>query len=136
MTCQARLRCTHIVLVCSFHFHGTRCHDNICGTSVVTFSLFSSEEHMEPGWNNVLESDVKEARNLLELSGWVHWWWTKMVVFCWVVGRTGRAGKTGVATTFLTLFDSDVFYDLKQVICAVDFLEWNCYNIDVHNLAC
>jgi superfamily II DNA/RNA helicase len=59
-----------------------------------------------------------------------------MVVFCWVVGRTGRAGKTGVATTFLTLFDSDVFYDLKQVIYAVHFLQWNCYNIDVHNLAC
>jgi ATP-dependent RNA helicase DDX23/PRP28 len=39
-----------------------------------------------------------------------------MVVFCWVTGRTGRAGKTGVATTFLTLFDSDVFYDLKQML--------------------
>jgi superfamily II DNA/RNA helicase len=59
-----------------------------------------------------------------------------MVVFCWVVGRTGRAGKTGVATTFLTLFDSDVFYDLKQVICVVNFLQWNCYNVDVHNLSC
>ncbi|CAM6029045.1 unnamed protein product [Sphagnum balticum] len=32
------------------------------------------------------------------------------------IGRTGRAGKTGVATTFLTLFDSDVFYDLKQML--------------------
>ncbi len=32
------------------------------------------------------------------------------------VGRTGRAGKTGIATTFLTLHDSDVFYDLKQVL--------------------
>ncbi|CAI9094177.1 OLC1v1029870C1 [Oldenlandia corymbosa var. corymbosa] len=30
------------------------------------------------------------------------------------IGRTGRAGKTGVATTFLTLNDSDIFDDLKQ----------------------
>ncbi|CAI5475034.1 unnamed protein product, partial [Closterium sp. Yama58-4] len=39
------------------------------------------------------------------------------------IGRTGRAGKTGVATTFLTLHDSDLFYDLKQMLtqsgCAV-----------------
>lgn len=32
------------------------------------------------------------------------------------IGRTGRAGKTGVATTFLTLHDTDVFYDLKQML--------------------
>ncbi|KAG5541916.1 hypothetical protein RHGRI_021668 [Rhododendron griersonianum] len=32
------------------------------------------------------------------------------------IGRTGRAGKTGVAATFLTLGDSDVFYDLKQML--------------------
>lgn len=32
------------------------------------------------------------------------------------IGRTGRAGKTGVATTFLTLHDSEVFYDLKQML--------------------
>ncbi|KAM7260042.1 hypothetical protein ACFE04_015783 [Oxalis oulophora] len=32
------------------------------------------------------------------------------------IGRTGRAGKTGVAWTFLTLHDSDVFYDLKQML--------------------
>ncbi|XP_059077449.1 DEAD-box ATP-dependent RNA helicase 21 [Cryptomeria japonica] len=32
------------------------------------------------------------------------------------IGRTGRAGKTGVATTFLTHYDSDVFYDLKQML--------------------
>ncbi|CAA7015707.1 unnamed protein product [Microthlaspi erraticum] len=30
------------------------------------------------------------------------------------IGRTGRAGKTGVATTFLTLEDKNVFYDLKR----------------------
>ncbi|XP_035597132.1 probable ATP-dependent RNA helicase DDX23 [Oncorhynchus keta] len=30
------------------------------------------------------------------------------------IGRTGRAGKSGVALTFLTKEDSSVFYDLKQ----------------------
>lgn len=32
------------------------------------------------------------------------------------IGRTGRAGKSGVAMTFLTKEDSAVFYDLKQAI--------------------
>ncbi|KAJ4835550.1 DEAD-box ATP-dependent RNA helicase 21 [Turnera subulata] len=32
------------------------------------------------------------------------------------IGRTGRAGKTGEATTFLTLQDTGVFYDLKQML--------------------
>lgn len=32
------------------------------------------------------------------------------------IGRTGRAGKSGVATTFLTLHDTVVFYDLKQML--------------------
>lgn len=32
------------------------------------------------------------------------------------IGRTGRAGKTGIAVTFLTKDDSAVFYDLKQAI--------------------
>jgi ATP-dependent RNA helicase DDX23/PRP28 len=32
------------------------------------------------------------------------------------IGRTGRAGKTGVAITFLGNEDSDVLYDLKQMI--------------------
>ncbi|OAE23265.1 hypothetical protein AXG93_620s1320 [Marchantia polymorpha subsp. ruderalis] len=30
------------------------------------------------------------------------------------IGRTGRAGKPGIARTFLTLGDTEVFYDLKQ----------------------
>ncbi|CAI0427012.1 unnamed protein product [Linum tenue] len=29
---------------------------------------------------------------------------------------TGRAGKTGVATTFLTFQDTNVFYDFKQML--------------------
>ncbi|KAI3925937.1 hypothetical protein MKW98_028073 [Papaver atlanticum] len=32
------------------------------------------------------------------------------------IGRTGRAGNTGVATTFLTLQDSDVFEELRQAL--------------------
>ncbi|KAH9543001.1 hypothetical protein CY35_13G039500 [Sphagnum magellanicum] len=40
----------------------------------------------------------------------------KIEMYTHRIGRTGRAGKTGVATTFLTLFDSDVFYDLKQML--------------------
>jgi ATP-dependent RNA helicase DDX23/PRP28 len=32
------------------------------------------------------------------------------------VGRTGRAGKSGVAYTFLTNYDSDTFYDLVQLL--------------------
>ena len=32
------------------------------------------------------------------------------------IGRTGRAGKTGIAVTFLTKDDSSTFYDLKQVV--------------------
>lgn len=32
------------------------------------------------------------------------------------IGRTGRAGKTGIAVSFLTKDDSGLFYDLKQLI--------------------
>lgn len=32
------------------------------------------------------------------------------------IGRTGRAGKSGIATSFLTLHDTEVFYDLKQML--------------------
>ena len=31
------------------------------------------------------------------------------------IGRTGRAGKTGVAISFLTKDDAGVYFDLKQV---------------------
>ncbi|KAI7836834.1 hypothetical protein COHA_009335 [Chlorella ohadii] len=32
------------------------------------------------------------------------------------IGRTGRAGRKGVAVTFLTLGDTEVFYDLKKFL--------------------
>ncbi|KAL6755306.1 P-loop containing nucleoside triphosphate hydrolase protein [Haematococcus lacustris] len=32
------------------------------------------------------------------------------------IGRTGRAGKKGTALTFLTLSDTDVFFDLKKLL--------------------
>lgn len=31
-----------------------------------------------------------------------------------ITGRTGRAGKTGIAITFLSNDDDEVMYDLKQ----------------------
>nr|KJB71931.1 hypothetical protein B456_011G148000 [Gossypium raimondii] len=34
------------------------------------------------------------------------------------IGRTEHAGKIGLATTFLTLHDTDVFFDLKQMLLA------------------
>lgn len=34
------------------------------------------------------------------------------------IGRTGRAGKSGVAITFLTQDDAPIFYDLKQLLSA------------------
>ena len=33
------------------------------------------------------------------------------------IGRTGRAGRKGIAVTFLTMGDTEVFYDLKK--CAL-----------------
>lgn len=32
------------------------------------------------------------------------------------IGRTGRAGKTGIAVSFLTKEDSALFYDLKRLL--------------------
>ena len=32
------------------------------------------------------------------------------------IGRTGRAGKSGIAVTFLTRDDTGVYYDLKQLL--------------------
>lgn len=33
-----------------------------------------------------------------------------------IIERTGRAGKTSTAITFLTMYHTDVFYDLKQLL--------------------
>jgi ATP-dependent RNA helicase DDX23/PRP28 len=41
-----------------------------------------------------------------------------VVAYTHRIGRTGRAGKEGVAITFLTPEDSALFYDLKQAISA------------------
>jgi superfamily II DNA/RNA helicase len=39
-----------------------------------------------------------------------------LTILCLKTGRTGRAGKQGVAITFLTNDDDEVMYDLKQGI--------------------
>jgi ATP-dependent RNA helicase DDX23/PRP28 len=40
----------------------------------------------------------------------------KIQPYCHRIGRTGRAGKFGVATTFLTEGDTDIMYDLKNYL--------------------
>lgn len=40
----------------------------------------------------------------------------KIENYCHRIGRTGRAGKEGIATTFLTDQDEEMFYDLKSYL--------------------
>jgi ATP-dependent RNA helicase DDX23/PRP28 len=35
------------------------------------------------------------------------------------IGRTGRAGDSGCAISFLTNDDTDVMYDLRKLVCVV-----------------
>jgi len=44
----------------------------------------------------------------------------KLEAYCHRIGRTGRAGKSGRAVTFLTEADSEVYYDLKNYLEACD----------------
>lgn len=48
---------------------------------------------------------VKLKTRINSFSGYIH-----------RIGRTGRAGKKGVAITFLTKEDAPVFYDLKEAL--------------------
>jgi ATP-dependent RNA helicase DDX23/PRP28 len=41
---------------------------------------------------------------------------SKIESYCHRIGRTGRAGKSGIATTFLTDSDTDIMYDLRQYL--------------------
>jgi ATP-dependent RNA helicase DDX23/PRP28 len=43
---------------------------------------------------------------------------TDILIF--FLGRTGRAGKFGVATTFVTESDTEVMYDLKNYLESTD----------------
>jgi ATP-dependent RNA helicase DDX23/PRP28 len=45
---------------------------------------------------------------------------TKIQNYCHRIGRTGRAGKFGVATTFVTENDTEVMYDLKNYLDSTD----------------
>jgi len=44
----------------------------------------------------------------------------KIDKYCHRIGRTGRAGKTGVATTLLTEYDEEVFWDLKNYLLSTE----------------
>ncbi len=44
----------------------------------------------------------------------------KIQNYCHRIGRTGRAGKFGVATTFLTESDTEVMFDLKNYLESTD----------------
>ena len=44
----------------------------------------------------------------------------KIQNYCHRIGRTGRAGKFGVATTFITEKDTEIMYDLKQYLEQTD----------------
>ena len=41
---------------------------------------------------------------------------SKIDSYCHRIGRTGRAGKHGIATTYLTDTDTDIMYDLKNYL--------------------
>ena len=44
------------------------------------------------------------------------------------IGRTGRAGKTGIAISFCTEDDSPLFYDLKQLVSSSPvIIFWNLF---------
>lgn len=44
----------------------------------------------------------------------------KIENYCHRIGRTGRAGKEGIAISFVTENDTDVMYDLKQYLKSTD----------------
>lgn len=44
----------------------------------------------------------------------------KIDSYCHRIGRTGRAGKEGIATTLLTDNDAEVMYDLKAYLESTD----------------
>jgi ATP-dependent RNA helicase DDX23/PRP28 len=41
---------------------------------------------------------------------------SKIENYCHRIGRTGRAGKSGIATSYLTDSDTEIMYDLKQYL--------------------
>ncbi|CAN0124462.1 unnamed protein product [Ectocarpus fasciculatus] len=45
---------------------------------------------------------------------------SKISSYCHRIGRTGRAGKSGVATSFVTEGDTEVMYDLKQYLVSTN----------------
>lgn len=52
-----------------------------------------------------IEGNISQIRKFPNFPDYVH-----------RIGRTGRAGKKGLAITFLGPEDTDLFYDMKQVL--------------------
>ncbi|KAG7647794.1 Helicase superfamily 1/2 ATP-binding domain [Arabidopsis thaliana x Arabidopsis arenosa] len=77
---------------------------------------YSLEEFKKKRFNVLVTTDVLgRGLDILDLAQVINYDMPNtMDLYTHRIGRTGRAGKTGVATTFLTLEDKDVFYGLKQ----------------------
>ena len=45
---------------------------------------------------------------------------TKIENYCHRIGRTGRAGKFGIAVTYITDADTEIMYDLKTYLEATN----------------
>jgi len=96
------------------------------GFNVVTFHGSKSQDQREAALNSLRErkSDVLVGTDLAgrgidvpDVSLVINFNMAPNIeAYQHRIGRTGRAGKTGVAITFLGNEDSDVLYDLKQMI--------------------
>ncbi|KAG7598509.1 RNA helicase DEAD-box type Q motif [Arabidopsis suecica] len=77
---------------------------------------YSLEEFKKKRFNVLVTTDVLgRGLDILDLAQVINYDMPNtMDLYTHRIGRTGRAGKTGVATTFLTLEDKDLFYGLKQ----------------------
>lgn len=77
---------------------------------------YSLEEFKKKRFNVLVTTDVLgRGLDILDLAQVINYDMPNtMDLYTHRIGRTGRAGKTGIATTFLTLEDKDLFYGLKQ----------------------
>ncbi|KAJ3122605.1 DEAD (Asp-Glu-Ala-Asp) box polypeptide 23, partial [Nowakowskiella sp. JEL0407] len=79
----------------------------------------SSLESLKKGYKDILVATDVAGRgiDIQDVSLVVNYHMAKNIEdYTHRIGRTGRAGKHGVAISFLTQADSEVFYDLKQML--------------------